>query len=126
MGRSVASWTGATSPCWRRSIPTAGRRRRPCGSDATATTCCSPPSPAGASTATSRATRGPASPILDSDDPYNYVELRGRATIEEDVGRKFDTGLSHDYDGKDPDPDPPGAVRLIIRVEVDKATGYAA
>ena len=32
--------------------------------------------------------------ILDSDDPYNYVELRGRTTIEEDVGRAFDIGLS--------------------------------
>jgi hypothetical protein len=64
--------------------------------------------------------------ILDSDDPYNYVELRGRATIEEDVGRAFDTGLSWAYDGRDPDPAPPGAVRLIIRLEVDKATGYAA
>ena len=31
--------------------------------------------------------------ILDSDDPYNYVELRGRATIEPDVGRAFDIGL---------------------------------
>ena len=65
--------------------------------------------------------------ILDSDDLYNYVELRqGRATIEEDLGRVFDTGLSWKYDGRDPDPDEPGAVRLIIRLEVDKATGYAA
>ena len=64
--------------------------------------------------------------ILDEKDPYNYVELRGRATIEEDVGRAFDTSLSHDYDGRDPDPDPPGAVRLIIRMTVEKATGYAA
>ena len=64
--------------------------------------------------------------ILDSDDPYNYVELRGRATVEEDVGRAFDIALSHAYDGTDPDPDPPGAVRLIIRLEVLKATGYAA
>jgi len=64
--------------------------------------------------------------VLDSDDPYNYVELRGRVTIEEDVGRKFDIGLSHAYDGHDPDPDPPGAVRLIIHMEVDRATGYAA
>jgi PPOX class probable F420-dependent enzyme len=64
--------------------------------------------------------------ILDSDDPYNYVELRGRMTVEEDVGRKFDIGLSHHYDGHDPDPDPPGAVRLILRMTVDKATGYAA
>ena len=64
--------------------------------------------------------------VLDSQDPYNYVELRGRATIEEDVGRAFDTGLSWKYDGRDPDPDPPGAVRLIVRMTVDKATGYAA
>jgi PPOX class probable F420-dependent enzyme len=64
--------------------------------------------------------------ILDSDDPYNYVELRGRATFEEDVGRAFDTSLSWKYDGHDPDPDPPGAVRLIIRITIDKATGYAA
>ena len=64
--------------------------------------------------------------ILDSDDPYNYVELRGTATLSEDVGRAFDIGLSWQYDGTDPDPDPPGAVRLIIRLEVLKATGYAA
>ena len=64
--------------------------------------------------------------ILDSDDPYNYVELRGRVTIAEDVGRRFDTSLSWHYDGRDPDPDPPGAVRLILRLEVEKATGYAA
>jgi PPOX class probable F420-dependent enzyme len=64
--------------------------------------------------------------ILDSDDPYNYVELRGRATITEDVGRRFDIGLSRTYDGHDPDPDPPGAVRLIVRMTVEKATGYAA
>ena len=64
--------------------------------------------------------------VLDSDDPYNYVELRGRVTIEEDVDRAFDTALSWHYDGHDPDPDPPGAVRLILRMSVDKATGYAA
>ena len=64
--------------------------------------------------------------ILDADDPYNYVELRGRVSITEDIGRKFDTSLSWKYDGHDPDPDPPGTVRLVLRLEVDKATGYAA
>ena len=63
--------------------------------------------------------------IIDADDPENYVELRGTATIEEDVGRAFDTSLSWKYDGRDPDPDAPGAVRLIIRTTIDKATGYA-
>ena len=47
-------------------------------------------------------------------------------TIEPDIGRAFDTGLSWTYDGRDPDPDPPGALRLIVRMTVDKATGYAA
>jgi PPOX class probable F420-dependent enzyme len=64
--------------------------------------------------------------VLDSDDPYNYVELRGSVTMTEDVGRQFDIGLSWTYDGKDPDEDPPGAVRLVGRIAVDKATGYAA
>ena len=64
--------------------------------------------------------------VLDSGDPYNYVELRGTVRFTEDVGREFDTALSHAYDGRDPDPDPPGAERLIGRVAVGKATGYAA
>jgi PPOX class probable F420-dependent enzyme len=64
--------------------------------------------------------------VLDSGDPYNYVELRGTCTFTEDVGRRFDTSLAHVYDGEDPDPDSPGAVRLIGRIVVDKATGYAA
>ena len=65
--------------------------------------------------------------VLDAEDPYNYVELRGRVvSMDEDVGRAFDTGLSWKYDGKDPDPDRPGAVRLILRMTVDRATGYAA
>jgi PPOX class probable F420-dependent enzyme len=64
--------------------------------------------------------------IIDSDDPYNYVELRGRVSISKDVGRAFDTSLSWKYDNRDPDPDRPGAVRLILRLAVEKATGYAA
>ena len=63
--------------------------------------------------------------IIDADDPENYVELRGTTTIEEDVGRAVDTRLSWKYDGRDPDPDAPGAVRLTIRLTVEKATGYA-
>jgi hypothetical protein len=38
----------------------------------------------------------------------------------------MDRQLSWKYDGKDPDPDPPGAVRAVVRVVVDKATGHAA
>jgi PPOX class probable F420-dependent enzyme len=64
--------------------------------------------------------------VIDSADPENYVELRGRAAMTPDAGRQFDTSLSWKYDGKDPEPDRPGAVRLIIRVTVDKVTGPGA
>jgi len=43
-----------------------------------------------------------------------------------DVGRKVDTRLSRKYDGTDPDADRPGAVRVVVRMVVEKATGYAA
>jgi hypothetical protein len=42
-----------------------------------------------------------------------------------DIGRKVDTQLSWKYDGKDPDPDRPGAVRIVVRMNVEKATGRA-
>lgn len=64
--------------------------------------------------------------VLDSSDPENYVELRGRVAMTPDVGRKVDTQLSWKYDGKDPGEDRPGAVRVVVRMVVEKATGYAA
>jgi PPOX class probable F420-dependent enzyme len=64
--------------------------------------------------------------VMDSADPENYVELRGTVTMTPDVGRQVDTGLSWKYDGRDPDPDRPGAVRVVVRVQVTRATGYAA
>lgn len=64
--------------------------------------------------------------VHEAANPYNYVELRGRAEITPDPGRELDRQLSWKYDGKDPDHDPPGTVRVIVRVVVDKATGYAA
>jgi PPOX class probable F420-dependent enzyme len=64
--------------------------------------------------------------VIDSADPENYVELRGRVSMTPDVGRRFDTQLSWKYDGRDPDPDRPGAVRVLVRLAVDKATGPAA
>src|SRR3954454_18762882 len=45
--------------------------------------------------------------VIDHEDPENYVELRGRVSIEEDVGRAFDTALSWKYDGGEDDPEPP-------------------
>jgi PPOX class probable F420-dependent enzyme len=64
--------------------------------------------------------------VIESADPENYVELRGTASMTPDVGRRFDTVLSWKYDGKDPGEDRPGAVRVVVRVEVRKAAGPAA
>ena len=64
--------------------------------------------------------------VLDSADPENYVELRGRVSMTPDIGRQVDTQLSWKYDGKDPEPDQPGAVRVVVRMVVERATGYAA
>ena len=64
--------------------------------------------------------------VTDSADPENYVELRGRVTITPDHGRRLDTQLSWKYDGRDPGQDRPGAVRVVVRMVVEKATGRAA
>ena len=63
--------------------------------------------------------------VIDSVDPENYVELRGRVSMTPDVGRRVDTRLSWKYEGKDPAPDRPGAVRVVVRMVVDKVTGRA-
>jgi PPOX class probable F420-dependent enzyme len=64
--------------------------------------------------------------VIDWVDPENYIELRGRVSMTPDVGRQLDTQLSWKYDGKDPGVDRPGAVRVVVRLVVDKVTGHAA
>ena len=64
--------------------------------------------------------------VIDWSDPENYVELRGRVSMTPDHGRRLDTQLSWKYDGRDPGQDRPGAVRVVVRMVVEKATGYAA
>ena len=64
--------------------------------------------------------------VIESADPENYVELRGRVSMTPDTGRRLDTRLSWKYDGKDPGQDKPGAVRVAVRMVVEKAAGYAA
>jgi PPOX class probable F420-dependent enzyme len=64
--------------------------------------------------------------VIDSADPENYVELRGRVSMTPDTGRRLDTQLSWKYDAKDPGEDRPGAVRVAVRMIVEKAAGYAS
>jgi PPOX class probable F420-dependent enzyme len=64
--------------------------------------------------------------VIDSSDPENYVELRGRVSMTPDIGRRLDTRLSWKYDGRDPGEDRPGAVRVAVRMVVERAAGPAA
>ncbi|MGB6455121.1 MAG: PPOX class F420-dependent oxidoreductase [Streptosporangiaceae bacterium] len=64
--------------------------------------------------------------VIDSADPENYVEARGRVTITADVGRRLDTELSWKYEGRDPGTDRPGAVRVAVRMRVERVTSHAA
>jgi PPOX class probable F420-dependent enzyme len=64
--------------------------------------------------------------IIDSADPENYVELRGTVSMTPDIGAEVDNQLSWKYDGKDKDPDRPGAVRVVVRMTVSKAAGPAS
>ena len=63
--------------------------------------------------------------ILDSADPENYVELRGRVSMTSDPGRRLHIELAGKY-GQDPGEDAPGATRVIVRMTVEKAAGYGA
>ena len=62
--------------------------------------------------------------VIDFSDPEHYVEFRGRVSMTPDVGRALDTQLSWKYDGKDPGQDRPGAVRVVVRMVVEKTTGH--
>jgi PPOX class probable F420-dependent enzyme len=61
--------------------------------------------------------------VIDSSDPERYAELRGRVSMTPDAGRRLDTQLSWKYDGHDPGEDRPGAVRVVVRMVVEKAAG---
>ena len=62
--------------------------------------------------------------VIDSADPENYAELRGRVSMTPDVGRALDTRLSWKYDGQDPGEDRPGAVRVVVRMVVEKTNAH--
>lgn len=64
--------------------------------------------------------------VIDFDNGENYVELRGTATIATDVDLRVGHQLSWKYYGRDHDAPGPGQVRVAVRIEVNKATGYAA
>jgi PPOX class probable F420-dependent enzyme len=68
--------------------------------------------------------------VLDRDDPLQYVEVRGVATVTEDVGREFAVRLEEEYGGPGAGDEylrlPPEVVRVVIRITPLRVVGYAA
>ncbi|MFF0143816.1 PPOX class probable F420-dependent enzyme [Amycolatopsis sulphurea] len=64
--------------------------------------------------------------VFDSADPYQYVEIRGRAEVTEAGGRELIDELSRKYRGADFAAEAPEVVRVVVRVVPEKITGYAS
>lgn len=68
--------------------------------------------------------------VHDVSDPDLYVELRGKATVTEDTGRRVAVALAEKYAGPGAGEAylalPPEAVRVVIRFTPTHATGAAA
>jgi PPOX class probable F420-dependent enzyme len=68
--------------------------------------------------------------VLDRDDPLQYVELRGVATVTEDVGRELAVRLEEQYGGPGAGDEylelPPEVIRVVIRITPLRVVGYAA
>ncbi|MGI5284325.1 PPOX class F420-dependent oxidoreductase [Nonomuraea polychroma] len=59
--------------------------------------------------------------VIDPDDPYRYVEVRGRVTMTPDPTGALIEELSQKYQGKSWE-DKPGVERLIVRIRPDRVT----
>ena len=62
--------------------------------------------------------------LMNAKDPYEYVEIRGTATVEDAGGWELHDALSVKYDGKPADPEPPDWVRVVIRVQPQRLRDY--
>ena len=59
--------------------------------------------------------------VLDQEDPYTYVEIRGTATMTEEGGRELIDAFAKKYRGLDVYPwDQPDTVRVVVRVTPTK------
>ncbi|KAB8188786.1 TIGR03618 family F420-dependent PPOX class oxidoreductase [Nonomuraea phyllanthi] len=59
--------------------------------------------------------------VIDPDDPYRYVEVRGRVTMTPDPSGALIEELSQKYRGRSWE-DKPGTERLIVRISPERVT----
>ena len=58
--------------------------------------------------------------IQDPANPSRYIEVRGRAQLEDDVGRRFVDAMAKKYMGVDKYPyDRPGDERIIVTIAIE-------
>ena len=62
--------------------------------------------------------------LTDPDNPYEYLEVRGTVTFEEDVDNAFIDAMARKYTDHDAYPwHQPGDQRVVVRVTVEHTTG---
>ena len=57
--------------------------------------------------------------VFPADNPYTYVEVRGRGEMTEEGGQELIEELCRKYMDRGVDPDP-GSVRVVLRVKPEK------
>jgi PPOX class probable F420-dependent enzyme len=63
--------------------------------------------------------------VTAPDGPYSYLEVRARVEMTEEGGRALIDELNDKYTGEGPFPnDPPGAVRVVVRLVPEKVHFY--
>lgn len=55
--------------------------------------------------------------VIDNENPYRYVQVRGRATMTTEGAKEHIDQLAHKYLGKDYPQHDPDHARVIVRIE---------
>jgi PPOX class probable F420-dependent enzyme len=68
--------------------------------------------------------------VYDQNDPLQYVEVRGTASVAEDAGRRLAASLAEQYEGAGAGDEylelPPDVIRIVIRITPARVVGTAA
>jgi PPOX class probable F420-dependent enzyme len=58
--------------------------------------------------------------VLDLENPYRYLEIRGRARVEDDADYAFADRVGQKYGSNLREHDRPGETRVVVTVEPEK------
>ena len=64
--------------------------------------------------------------VIDSENPYHSLEIRGIAELIPDPEKRLSFELSHKYLGVDPPGESEDERRLIVRVMPERVIGFSA